>query len=804
MRFADIRSQFITKLRWGTMLVRSPLTFARYRGSIFLRRRVGDAEIPGTGSDRKNRKKNKTTRVQERLGRFGASFGQRFKGSEEEQTTLAYRDRPPEYRRRPQDLAFETDRRIRPTSSDTLVIEPSTEEIPALVPSNEIRGRNGRYRCIKEAIVVEEKYRIYPGVHTSTNKPVVIKEYLLPEIKYNRQERRICKKRFASIVDIDLKSIGGQDFRVVFPLETISPPREKRCYLVTESIDENITLKQYLEKEGALSPKQVVKLLDQVLQTLWFIHTNRLRLSSSEVQNGIAHGNLSLNSILVDVEEPQSEDDEPQLMVYLSDLALWEHIFVPPNAPVPETSPLQDLKDLGSVSASLLIGKTETDDKNWFLASEDEEDNWLAKDEVLGRFILRLLGISSKFESALVARQELLQLEREGAFDYQQELQPPVESEPNEGNRNNRRKLKIAAITALVLFLIGWAFVFLNGRISRTTADESVPCCIAKVKPPEGNYDYAAENGIWSYVLEKSGFTSQSKNLREELEARQPILEDYNYEGADDSIFAKLNIGSIDFALGYWHDDLPDDLEQEVVAFHGLATFVAFSDDFRPESIPRDLRGKISIKDLRTLYTKGADDWRLPRKLRDWEVKLYVPFEREAIALLKDLLFPDGESSAAERRQFDKTTEEILARQYKEIPAPKNYSPTTRSVVANVFLDYENNKTIGIGFGYFNSVFGQCAVYPLAIAQGRRAIQPYATSEGEPITPRIDLCNDKGGYILDASEFNSQKYPLSQKLVVIYPEDEKRSQAGRKFAKLLKTKESQYFLEEAGIVPLQN
>ena len=801
MKISQIVNGFRRSLIRVTRLQTNPFYYIRYWLRSHYRRRLMSADIPGTES--RNRKRSDRNRVQERLERFGASFNRRFQGSEEEQSTaLAYRDSRSAYRRRPQDLAFETNRRIRPTFSDIVVLEPSTEEIPALVATNEIRGRNGRYKCVK-TVAAEKKYRIYYGVHSSTNKPVVIKEYLLPEIKYNREERRICKRRFASIVDIDLKSIGGQDFRVVFPLETISPPREKRCYLVTESIDDNITLKQYLEKEGALIPKQVVKLLDQVLQTLWFIHTNRLRLSSSEIQNGIAHGNLSLNSVLVDVKEPQSEDDEPELLVYLTDLALWEHIFIPPNSPVPAISPLQDLKDLGSISASLLIGKTETDDKNWFLASEDEEDNWLAKDEVLGRFILRLLGISSKFESALVARQELLQLEREGAFDYQQELQSLTdESEPNEGNPNNRRKLKIIALTALVLFLIGWAFVFFNDRSTMTNADESVPCCIAKVKPPEGEYDYAAENGIWSYVLEKSGFTSKNKNLREELEIRQPILEDYNYEGVSEHTFAKLNIGSLDFALGYWQDDLPDDLEQEVVAFHGLAVFVAFSDNYRAKSIPRDLKGKISIKDLRTLYTRGADDWRLPRKLRDWDVKLYVPFEKEAIALFKHLLFPD-EESAVERRQFDSLTEEILARQYKEIPAPKNYSPTTRSVVENVFLDYENNNTVGIGFGYFNSVFGQCAVYPLAVAQRHRPIQPYATSEGKPITPKIDLCNDKGGYILDASEFNSQKYPLSQKLVVIYPKEGKGSQAGRQFAKLLKTKESQYLLEEAGIVPLQ-
>lgn len=789
----------------GTMLVRSPIAFTRYKGSIFLRRRLGDVEIPGTGSNRKNRKKNKNTKIQERLSQYGASFNRRFKGSNEEETEELNSDnRSSPYTRRPQDLAFETNRRIRPSSDAVAVLEPSTVEIPALVPSNEIRGRNGRYRCIGEAIVEEEKYRIYPGVHSSTNKPVVIKEYLLPEIEYNRQERRICKKRFASIVDIDLKSIGGQDFRVIFPLETISPPREKRCYLVTESIDKNISLKKYLEKEGALTPKQVVKFLDQVLQTLWFIHTNRLHFSD-EIQNGIAHGNLSLNSILVDVKEPQTEDDEPQLFVYLGELALWEHIFVPPNSPVPEISPLQDLLDLGSISASLLIGKTETDEKNWFLASEDEEDNWLAKDEVLGRFILRLLGISSKFESALVARQELLQLEREGAFDYQQELRTTNESESNEPTQNNRRRIwKIIAIIAAIALLIGFSVILFNKISPSTTANDSVPCCIAKVKPPVGKHEYAAEDGIWSYLLEKSGYTSKNQNLRKELETRQPILENYQYEGATENAIAKLEQGSLDFALGSWHQDLPNDLEQEIVGFHGLAVFVAFSDNYRARSLPRDLKGKISVKDLRKLYTKGADDWRLPRKLRDWDVKLYVPFEKEAIALFKDLLFPDEESSAAERRQFDRLSESLLARQRREMPAPKNYSQTTRSVIENVFLDYETNKTIGIGFGYFNSVFGQCAVYPLAVAPRRKGIQPYATSEGQPITPEIDLCNDKGGYILDATEFNSGKYPLSQKLVVFYPKDEERSQAGRQFAKLLKTQESQHLLEEIGIVPLQN
>jgi ABC-type glycerol-3-phosphate transport system substrate-binding protein len=40
-------------------------------------------------------------------------------------------------------------------------------------------------------------------------------------------------------------------------------------------------------------------------------------------------------------------------------------------------------------------------------------------------------------------------------------------------------------------------------------------------------------------------------------------------------------------------------------------------------------------------------------------------------------------------------------------------------------------------------------------------------------------------------------------LVVVYPKDETRSDAGKKFAELLKTDEGQRLLSEAGLVPLR-
>lgn len=805
MKFLTILSRFRASSKRFLLYVGNPISFIRRSGRLLLHRSLINAEIPGTSS--RNRKRTSRNRVQERLGKFGSSFSRRFQGSSAEETTaLVYKDSLTEPRRRIYDPRFETARRISATPSEQLVLAPSPPvEIPALVVDQEIRGRRGRYKCIGKALIEKKLFRVYPGIHTSTNKRVQIKEYLLPEAIYNREERRIRKRDFALIVETDLKSAGGKDFRVITPLETIAPPRERRCYLITELVDESITAKEYANLHGALSPRQTVKFIDQVLQTLWFLHTHQIRLPTGRKQNGTPHGNLNLDSILINAHKTRSEDEELQLSIYLSDLSLWEDIFATPNSPIRHTSSVQDLIDLGSVCISLLLGKSETDDKNWFLDSEDESDNWLAKDEVLGSFILRLLQLNglNKFESAQAARQELLRLEREGLFDYQQE---PVLIAPEEPavNSKNRKALWIAiGATALLSSLIGASLIIFNRPSSNYALDRSIPCCIARIKPPTGSHAYAVESGIWNYVLERSGFMSKNRNLREELEARQPILEDYSYQGADENAIAKLQRGEIDFALGYWNEDLPDDLEQEVVAFHGLTVFVAFSDDYRKENIPSALKGRISLKDLRTFYTRGIEEWEQPRKLEDWDVKLYVPFEEEAVSLFKDLLFKDVDNSGADERKFVSLTDELLARQYQEIPTKENYLPTTRSIVENVFLDYERNKTISIGFGYFNSVFGQCAVYPLSIGSRWKAVQPYETSEGQPITPKIDLCNDKGGYAPNEEAFNTQEYPLSYRLVVIYPKGEKRSTVGKQFAKLLKTEESQYLLQEAGIIPLE-
>jgi hypothetical protein len=127
-------------------------------------------------------------------------------------------------------------------------------------------------------------------------------------------------------------------------------------------------------------------------------------------------------------------------------------------------------------------------------------------------------------------------------------------------------------------------------------------------------------------------------------------------------------------------------------------------------------------------------------------------------------------------------------------------------ILGEILKDFEQDRTVGIGFGLLSRVFNQCAVYPLAVGEKGQEVQPLVQQldgEVKPIEPTTDLCDDKGSYWPDVEAFKSGRYPLTYRLVVVYPKDEMRSAAGKKFAELLKTDEGQRLLSEAGLVPLR-
>ena len=75
----------------------------------------------------------------------------------------------------------------------------------------------------------------------------------------------------------------------------------------------------------------------------------------------------------------------------------------------------------------------------------------------------------------------------------------------------------------------------------------------------------------------------------------------------------------------------------------------------------------------------------------------------------------------------------------------------------------------------------------------------------QPIDPSDNLCREKKNLSMNISAFHTVTYPLSTPLIVAYPRDNNLPGhiSGPLFANFLQTQDGQYFLQQAGLVPLQ-
>ncbi|MFB2977688.1 hypothetical protein [Microseira sp. BLCC-F43] len=712
------------------------------------------------------------------------------------------------------------------------------EDIPILQKEQELRGgRRGRYR-IEGLLKDGERVRVYQGIHVVNSKPILIKEYLLPERDFNKQEARERKEKFERLASLNLKNGGGQDFRLVSPWDAIAPPNEKRCYLIIEPPIHNcITLREYLLRNGPMTPQQVREVLYQVLQTLWFLHTQKLRISSDEVQQGLPHGNLSLDSLAIATNNQPTAFNEPQFFIYVSDLALWEDLFKPPTVKIINHLPEQDLKELGYVSFYLLSGTDIHPIYNQPLDPKIQEHWPDIKDNRLKKLIYRLLGIEPKFKDAFEARQALKAPAPEEIMSAPEEVfVEPDEIEKSKNYAILRRLLKLLAFGLIAWFLWQIILYILRAKPLPKIPDFSPKtCCLVEVdKVPTVPVNYTTEtDGVWSYVLSNFSLVSYGKTLDQELKDREPRLANYTFNPSTLNVIEEVRSGRANFALTSYSENLPGDLQQEEVAYDGLVVFVAFSDNKRQQSIPSALDGKITLNQLRELYTTGTlENWSPPAGINK-EIKLYMPLDNPKVIRIFDQLVFQGETpnefidlkqkairEALEEKQ--KVSEGVVARineQYDYKPGWQRAELIDKArrslyerkidesyILGEILKDFEKNQTVGIGFGLLSRVFNQCAVYPLAVGEKGREVQALVQKvDGEikPIEPTTDLCNDKGSYWPDVEAFSSGRYPLIYRLVVVYPKDEQRGEAGRKFAELLKTDEGQRLLGEAGLVTLR-
>ena len=647
-----------------------------------------------------------------------------------------------------------------------------------LSASSELRGSLGTYR-ISKLLRSQGMGRLYRGTQTSNGQSVVMKEYLLPKQYFNAVEAQQRRIALGQVTLGNLTTPKSREFRLVTPSDTIADPSSDRVYLIFPGeIAALPTLKQVLTETGAFSASRVRQVLDQILQSLHFLHTQPSRLVSETT--GTAHGNLGLDSLVV------SDNG----YVYVCDLASWEQLFVP--VPPQIISPQQDLIDLGAVAFALWTNR-EIHFSSDVLLKSREAQHWPQDDPPLRDFLLRLLGLETPFNSAAEARQALIKLPQpETTANFQGNLSPESSA---------KQKSRYWLLSLLALPLLGgllWLLLprFTSNSNAQITSFKQLLPSFADVNGIQpGQYPYTGEAlGTWTTVLDKKPVSD--RQIREFL--TQPKLDTaaiFNYrtyvpQRSPLNEVLKAN-AKANFAIASLSTQLPEGLIKETIAYDGLLVYVPA---YKSQNLPSALQGKISLAQLQQIFTGRLTNWKqLGANFPDLPLKPYRPMEPEALRLFRQKVLDDDPNLIA---QFNKIKQ-------------RSTFDTLRSIATGE-KQMQKPEAGSISFGLLTQTWDQCKIYPLAIApQSVDPVQPLLkeTINGvmQPISPSDNLCLEKPNIKPNISAFHTATYPLSTPLIVAYPRDNNLpgNVSGPLFANFLQTQDGQYLLQQAGLVPLQ-
>ncbi len=687
-----------------------------------------------------------------------------------------------------------------------VVVPPTDLLVPLLPEMTLIQGNRGRYQVL-EFVGMRGQGRLYRGMQVSGRQAITLREYVLPKEQFPLQEIRYRQQLFSQTGGVTLADSRRQNLRLVEPWEAVSDQRDARCYLVSQGdLEQGVTLAHRLQR-GAFSPTQVRQVLHQVLQTLEALHTQKFRLPGGQIRTGLAHGQLGLEHLLWVPVNSSGTPEELRFLIYVTDLGLWEFLFIPPGTERPTPSPRRDLVAVGYVGFQLLHGAASVD----AYLDPKEERHWPAGVPTgLKEVILRLLELGSPFSDAAEARRVLAQVAMVPPGDGRAALTADPEAPLPPFRWWRWLPLPIVlGLGGLAWWL--WPLLFPPQRtLFATPSREPLLCCMAEVaNVPTGSFQYSGERGgTWAYVLQQVNLVQMGQSLTDEIQRLFPKLRlNFVPAASNRAALDALNQGQVDFAV----TPLADQATQgelsanfawavEPVAYDGLAVVVVFSYARRRDSLPRYLNGQISTAQLRQLFTGQVTNWQALGG-PDLPVRLYIPTDTEAVTLFEQRVLQEEGAIRNFRNLVAATPPTTLPRPRQGI----TITPlTSQELLRQIIRDFEQEQVGGIGFSTFSRVFGQCAGYPLAISTpDQPAVQALIQDNGRPIDPTINLCDKKGGYRLEPLTFSSGRYPLAYPLSVVYARDNSRPPLGAWFADLLRTTEAQRLLQKAGLVPLQ-
>ncbi|MDJ0844290.1 MAG: substrate-binding domain-containing protein [Crocosphaera sp.] len=704
---------------------------------------------------------------------------------------------------------------------------------PALVPEKtKIKGKEGNY-LLDRTIGYRGLGRLYQGTCLIDQQAVIIKEYLFPDKCFEKSDIKRRPDNLQKFSNLQLIDGRKPDFRLLLPKETIIERQAQRsyqrCYSIFNVAVSALSLRGYLEKNDSIEEEIVWQILDQVLQSLSLLHRQKFRLSFGVVKSGIAHGNLSLDTLLISF-------DHQSFLIYLADLALWERFADPLstknlNEICTDTARLEDLKNLGYIGFYLLAGTTVDDEGKPLDPYQDK--NWKDCSQVLKTYLFNLMGKGIlSLKTAEIARQELLKVRPKISPSKVSHSLLPLSSSTTS---NHRRWWWIGGgILGLILLVLLLYWLSIKIRVSQFNLMGFARGKIANIADTSsGTFYYGAIQGSsWDYVYTQKNLTKFRENLEETIENSFPNLKQWTYIslGGNQSDFKflvttpiritkKREIDRINFMIGSPDSPLSTQYKTSPFAYDAIAVFVAFNYAKRQNGLPYALKGQITLKQLQKIYTGQVKHWdELNRHFPPLPIQLYVPTDPEIEAIFKARVLQTEDMKkkyeflvAKAKEDNPETTDTMLKNQacsQKSEDIRPIYRRSTygeEGILQCIIKDFEDNDDpIGsIGFDSLSKIVSQCSVYPLAIStEGKDAISPLILDREQGITPETNLCNHKGSYGVNTKAVRSQKYPLTYPLSVIYYRDNRRNLVGDQFADVLKTRKGQCLLKIVQLTPI--
>ena len=683
---------------------------------------------------------------------------------------------------------------------------------PAQLPENkEIRGKRGIYQ-INRFLGRQGNGRIYTAVQQNSGKSIVIKEYLLPSRCFREEIIRQQKKEiFARVVNFQVAETIPTDFRLIIPQEGIGDQNQDRCYLITSSNLASLpNLKTYLVKHGKMEQEDVLKLLNQVLQSLEFLHSHKWKFTSGEIKQGLVHGNLSLDNLLI-------SQTEVRFLVYLWDLSVWENIFEPTIEELSTKRVIDDLVALGNIGLYLLADKEIAVQS--FPLNPRNDLNWQGISSPIKNFLLRLLGLNSHFEDAATARRKLRQL---------MQNKNNLPSLPTKSLRTSDSDKKtiywLPLIIFLLLSLVLGIFIW-KKRNSISPPQTTKYSCIKDItKVPAGNFTYSIVTSEKSQNIFNINNTfknahknfcvldSDSNSFTEVLSQTHQLNLDFASKTFNDQkdLINSISPGTIDFTLiniapnQYQDKFLRDDQKQvinRIIAYDGLLVYVPFEDCQNCEQLGRYLEQKITLKQLRDIYTAKVSYWNEinPKMTKKIPLKAFVPQDDSALELFKQLVFEKQEDITA-------FTEAIELGKIQKLESYSILQEIRKLWQQGKIVD--GTKIGGIGFDFQEIVYKQCNIYPLTVLKNSSNFFPMLVKQdktGVNLFEDLSCKDDKQNYQLNTTVFRNHQYPLAFSLNLLYLNENKNHnlELGGKMVEILKTQEFQCHLSHKKLIPLE-